>query len=393
MNVLFLTTVLPLRNASGGEIVTDMLVKRFENNSIMVDVVGYTRPSDEGKICPDNYTSVETRIIETQGEKLKSTLWLVSAMISNVGLSTKKYQSNKYVSIVNEKLKNKNYDHIIVDHTQMLWITKWLPDSVNKIFISHNVESNLYSTLAGDASNQIKRCILRRESKKMKFLELLLVKKFNQIWALSDDDLNYYRRLYPGTECKYVKFDPLPAITPPENKAISPEVDISILGTWTWDANMQGLRWFFKEVYPVLNNGIRIRVAGKGADWLKDKYGNVEYCGFVDSAEEFMLNSKLVIIPSVAGAGVQIKTLDAITVGRPTIATSFALRGLVDKPSYVYEVNHPKEMAVAIHNKLKHDFTDEELARFSDECSSWFESKEIKIDKIINKYLGGMACD
>ncbi|HCD7521890.1 TPA: glycosyltransferase family 4 protein, partial [Klebsiella pneumoniae] len=133
-----------------------------------------------------------------------------------------------------------------------------------------------------------------------------------------------------------ITFDALPLLEPDLLPLPEAHYDVSLLGTWSWDANMKGLRWFFDNVYPLLPVEITIQVAGKGADWLADKYKNVKYKGFVEDAQEFLSKSKVIAIPSISGAGVQIKTLDAITIGRPIIASEFALRGLEDIPSYVY---------------------------------------------------------
>jgi hypothetical protein len=60
-----------------------------------------------------------------------------------------------------------------------------------------------------------------------------------------------------------------------------------MVGGWIWKPNADGLHWFFEQVYPHLPATISIQVAGRGADWLRDRYPNVTYWGFVEDARTF----------------------------------------------------------------------------------------------------------
>ncbi|KXA28781.1 glycosyltransferase family 4 protein [Escherichia coli] len=146
---------------------------------------------------------------------------------------------------------------------------------------------------------------------------------------------------------------------------------------------MKGLRWFFDNVYPLLPVEITIQVAGKGADWLADKYKNVKYKGFVEDAQEFLSKSKVIAIPSISGAGVQIKTLDAITIGRPIVASEFALRGLEDIPSYVYSSRQASEMANQIMTNLERKVSQNDLLVLKHECNEWYSSKINNFKEVI----------
>jgi polysaccharide biosynthesis protein PslH len=118
-----------------------------------------------------------------------------------------------------------------------------------------------------------------------------------------------------------------------------------LLGTWTWQPNQEGLQWFFECVYPRLPTSISIQVAGKGADWLQNRYPNVRYCGFVPDAQAFIAQAKVMAIPVVSGGGIQIKTLEAISSGVSIVATPTALRGITDYPRSVKVASAPQEFA------------------------------------------------
>ncbi|ACI08915.1 glycosyltransferase [Klebsiella variicola] len=385
MNILFLTTILPIKAKSGGEIVTKQIITGLISNGADVDVVGYVRPDETNLTLPNNYNVAEARVIETQGHKKETLKWLLSSLVKKVPFSSEKYVGAKFLEIVNAKLKQKQYDYIFIDHTQMLWICDYFSNDQRVILISHNVESQLYDDLANDSSNWLKRNILRLESSKLKKLELSSIKTINQIWSLSENDTAYYSKLnnseYNSLTC--ITFDALPLLEPDLQPLPEANYDVSLLGTWSWDANMKGLRWFFDNVYPLLPMEITIQVAGKGADWLADKYKNVKYKGFVEDAHEFLSRSKVIAIPSISGAGVQIKTLDAITIGRPIVASQFALRGLEDIPSYVYSSRQASEMAKQIMTNLERKVSQNDLLALKHECNEWYSSKINKFKEVI----------
>lgn len=385
MNILFLTTILPIKAKSGGEIVTKQIITGLISNGADVDVVGYVRPDETNLSLPNNYNVAEARVIETQGHKKETLKWLLSSLVKKVPFSSEKYVGAKFLEIVNAKLKQKQYDYIFIDHTQMLWICDYFSNDQRVILISHNVESQLYDDLANDSSNWLKRNILRLESSKLKKLELSSIKTINQVWSLSENDTAYYSKLnnsaYNSLTC--ITFDALPLLEPDLQPLPEANYDVSLLGTWSWDANMKGLRWFFDNVYPLLPMEITIQVAGKGADWLTDKYKNVKYNGFVEDAHEFLSKSKVIAIPSISGAGVQIKTLDAITIGRPIVASEFALRGLEDIPSYVYSSRQASEMAKQIMTNLERKVSQNDLLALKHECNEWYSSKINKFKEVI----------
>ncbi|HBR1484756.1 glycosyltransferase [Klebsiella quasipneumoniae] len=385
MNILFLTTILPIKAKSGGEIVTKQIITGLISNGADVDVVGYVRPDETNLSLPNNYNVAEARVIETQGHKKETLKWLLSSLVKKVPFSCEKYVGAKFLEIVNAKLKQKQYDYIFIDHTQMLWICDYFSSEQRVILISHNVESQLYDDLANDSSNWLKRNILRLESSKLKKIELSSIKKINQIWSLSENDSAYYSKLNnsENNSLTCITFDALPLLEPDLQPLPEANYDVSLLGTWSWDANMKGLRWFFDNVYPLLPMEITIQVAGKGADWLADKFKNVKYKGFVEDAHEFLSRSKVIAIPSISGAGVQIKTLDAITIGRPIVASEFALRGLEDIPSYVYSSRQASEMAKQIMTNLERKVSQNDLLALKHECNEWYSSKINKFKEVI----------
>ncbi|MDK9493745.1 hypothetical protein QNH87_25795 [Klebsiella pneumoniae] len=106
MNILFLTTILPIKAKSGGEIVTKQIITGLISSGADVDVVGYVRPDETNLSLPTNYNVAEARVIETQGHKKETLKWLLSSLVKKVPFSSEKYVGAKFIEIVNANLRH-----------------------------------------------------------------------------------------------------------------------------------------------------------------------------------------------------------------------------------------------------------------------------------------------
>jgi glycosyltransferase involved in cell wall biosynthesis len=132
------------------------------------------------------------------------------------------------------------------------------------------------------------------------------------------------------------------------SEPLKPVTDVALLGTWTWKPNRIGLDWFAREVIKKLPNDVRVQVGGTGADDLRGRASNLEILGRVPSAADFLGRARCIAIPSLEGAGLQVKTLDALAIGRPVVATSFACRGIVMPEVNVTVADEPSRFAEAL---------------------------------------------
>jgi hypothetical protein len=121
--------------------------------------------------------------------------------------------------------------------------------------------------------------------------------------------------------------------------------DVALMGTWTWDVTRAALEWFLERVHPHLPGSLTVEVAGRGGAWIDGTYPGVRYCGFVPDPLGFLAGARVVAVPAVGGAGVQVKTLDAIASGARVVASPTAVRGLESPPSSVHLAGTAEEFA------------------------------------------------
>ncbi|MBD0263988.1 MAG: glycosyltransferase [Tolypothrix sp. Co-bin9] len=340
MKILYLTTVLPSKRTTGGEIASQAFIDALQDNGHEILVLGYQRQSSIFK-PKSNEIPIAPRHIETEKSRLSPMLWMSLGILKNLPYSSAKYYSQKYINQVKTTLKKEKFDILIIDHAQMGWLAPFINNKAKVILIAHNVEHEIYLTQFKNSQSQISQHIYQRETYLIKDMEDNLARTATQVWTFTEYDASYFRDINKTTKTFHL----------PSSLKISPHqptiknFDIGIIGCWTWKANKLGLNWFLEKVYPHLPTNLSIQIAGLGAEWLRGKYPNVNYCGFVPSVQTFMAQAKVLAIPSISGGGVQIKTLDAIASGSPLVATPTALRGISEYPSSVRVAEKPEEFA------------------------------------------------
>ncbi len=133
-------------------------------------------------------------------------------------------------------------------------------------------------------------------------------------------------------------------------------------------ANQWNIRWFVEQVWPKVLATFptetrsepaplrpHVIVCGGIADSFKGaRYPGIRFHGIVEDLQRYYELSDIVLLPVIMGAGVVIKTIEAVLYERPVVATRHALRGLpseiVDAIGYVADAD---EFAGAIVRTLR----------------------------------------
>lgn len=111
--------------------------------------------------------------------------------------------------------------------------------------------------------------------------------------------------------------------------------------------NIEGVRWFYERVFlPFLKQeGVRWAIAGSIGEHLGLDDPNVQVLGRVDDLSDVYFRSKVVIVPLFRGAGISIKTLEALGAGKPVVSTPVGARGLRDCEDSLVKLPFEEETA------------------------------------------------
>jgi hypothetical protein len=338
MRILFLTTVLP-RGRSGGEVVSQAFIDGLRAAGHHVAVIGWARPGDAG--AAEGEQLAGRRPIETSEAPLPVRAgWLLRALATRRPFSVAKYDGDGYLRRAAAALEHAEL--VVLDHSQAGLVTRRLGGGAPRVLIAHNVENQVYAEQA--AAEGRASWLWRREARLMAVEERRLAAEAAAVWTLTERDAAAFAQM--GAE-RVVSFDAPSAVSVRPPHSAPGGGYVALLGNWTWEPNARGLRWFLGEVVPLLPADFPIEVAGAGADWL-ERDPRVTYRGRVVDAAAFLAASRVVAVPSIAGGGVQVKTLDAIASGAWVVAGSEALRGIDEPPPTVFEARDAASFAAAL---------------------------------------------
>lgn len=149
------------------------------------------------------------------------------------------------------------------------------------------------------------------------------------IIAISEEEARTFRRMSPGS---LVVVAPMSASLPVETspEAQTPGRCLFVGGA---DAhNIHGLAWFVKEAWPLVLKacpGASLHVCGTAGEEMKPAPG-VSLLGRVPDAEleREYARAEVCLVPILAGSGIKIKLIEALSHGRACVTTPEGLRGL-----------------------------------------------------------------
>jgi glycosyltransferase involved in cell wall biosynthesis len=383
MSLVLLTNVLPAGLRGGGEIVTQTVVEALARDGEDVTVLGYRRPGTASP--PGRFEQpVGERPIETAAAGYRAIGWMGKALLKGEPYSSAKYQSRAYVRAAREALAA-GPRAVILDHAQTHFAIaaarRPLPPLV---FLAHNAERDMYAQTAASATSRPARWAHARESRKIGAVEAAMARRAQQVWVLTEADADYFRALAPAGDVRTLE---VASMLSANGTGREPAYDVGLIGNWTWRANALGLEWFADEVVPRLPDGMSVEVAGAGADWLRGRRENVTVRGVVPDAQEFMSSARVVAVPSVAGGGVQVKTLDAVACGVPVVATPVATRGLRDLPASVAVADEGALFA----EELARLASAPEHERLRDEATAWSRARRQALEESVVSWIADLA--
>jgi len=390
MNILFLTNVLPFRRRNGGEVCSSRLIAQLCDVSDRVLVVGRGDVSSAPKIPQLDVRSLAPPATEfAKMSAVQKLLSLVGAFASGDAWTVQRMSSG-VMQTLHQAVGDEAFDCVFVDHLQIYNWYQALGLTKSAVLVAHNVEHQVYGDLLQRSSNIVSRWVLEREQRLLYQLDESVLKDIGIVACLTEVDRAYYTNLARslGVDATVETIPSffngsLGSVQP--SKVVEPRSAgtwrIGILGTWTWESNRLGVEWFLKKVLPHIDSECEVVIAGRGlqTDQLPTQ---VRYLGFVESAEQFLLSSDVIAIPSIVGGGVQEKTIEAIGYGIPIVATDVAVRGIQPCPSHVQVVSTPHEFAAACCRRQGYD-----PVQAQTEACAWNVKRRSQYESAIDKLL------
>lgn len=236
-------------------------------------------------------------------------------------LFTVRFNWSRLKYILNQ-LKRKKYNLIILDHSQVALYGKFI-NKIPCVVMLHDVMTQRYNRNSSIVLSNF--CYLS---------ERFVLKNKSNVFSFSEKDKNLIKKLFKK-DSQVTSF----YLDSQVVNAIPDSVGdyIVFFAYWGRSDNFYGLEWFFNNVYPRLDQSIKIKIIGKGlSELLKEKiakYSTVEYLDFIPNPYPIISNAKALISPLFSGAGVKVKVIESLACGTVVIGNEISFEGISEKYS------------------------------------------------------------
>ena len=223
-------------------------------------------------------------------------------------------QTARVRRVVGELLAARDYDYIVARYLgQAMFVPRaaWR----ERLIVDPD---DVYKSLGEPAPGWLARFKVRLRNEAV----ARLLRKARHVWIVNPGDAARLRLARASMLGNIVVVPPLLRPRPPVVAR-----RIMMVGFFPHPPNAEGLRWFVSEVLPGLSArfpGLQLHAVGKPAPGMASN-GALVVRGFVDDLAAEYARAALVIAPIFAGAGSQIKVIDALANERPLVTSTFAL--------------------------------------------------------------------
>lgn len=225
-------------------------------------------------------------------------------------------------------------------HFESLYTTPYLND-IKKITKSKtilrtaNVEHLIWERKAITCKNSLKKIYYSFLAKRLKRYELNLMKSVDAISSVSDCETEYLQKngIITPIDTMYLGlFEPINNLN---KRATYNKLPISFfhLGAMDWEPNLEAVNWFVNTVWQPFSaefSNVTLALAGKNMPeaLLQLNNKNTKIQGFVNSANDYIFEHDVMLVPLLSGSGIRVKIIEGMSFGKVIISTSIGAEGL-----------------------------------------------------------------
>ena len=214
---------------------------------------------------------------------------------------------------------------------------------------AHNVEFEIWERITKNTKFIPKKLYLNYLTKKLKRFELDHLNNYDYLIAVTEKDLINFQKLgyNNGAIASPIGLESRNYL--PNGFEPSADLKICFIGSLDWMPNIEGFKWFIKEVWPIITDtypNTQLHVAGRNTpeSMRAIKLNNVFIHGEVNDAIKFIEDHDVMVVPLFSGSGMRVKILEGMALSKTVITTQLGLEGIdAEDGNQVLVANSPQE--------------------------------------------------
>ena len=274
-------------------------------------------------------TAIESVDIDTRVKPLPALFYLLCGESYHVH----RYVSAEFESKLIQIIKSEQFD---VVHVESVFLTPYVTTirehSAAKVILrAHNIEHRIWRQLSHGERNPFRKWYLKHLALALEVYERDHVNDYDGVICITEQDADDYRQMGCRRPLCAVPFAVEPYNIPADLSA--QPFTLFHIGSMDWKPNVEAIDWFLTKVWPLVHRElpqVRFYVAGRRMPQrlLDSNIDGVTVVGEVDDAMRFMADKSINVVPLLSGSGIRVKILEAMSMGKPVVATTVAARGI-----------------------------------------------------------------
>ena len=248
------------------------------------------------------------------------------------------------------------FDLVCVEHDRLgPLIRHRRPGPTRWTLTLHNLPSQRKRHELALAGTRRRRWLYRRELADARRFEAAMVAAYDLVVVPSDGDASLLSGdvVVVPNGVDTARFCPTPLPSEPA---------LIFTGTLSWGPNIDGLRWFCRQVLPLVwaqVPAVRLDVVGREPlSEVEDlaRLPGVRLHADVPAVVPWLERARVAVVPLRIGSGTRIKALEAMAAGRPVVGTTVGLEGLgIESGVHALVADEPSRFAAAVIDLLGND--------------------------------------
>jgi glycosyltransferase involved in cell wall biosynthesis len=357
MHLLWIKTDLLFPLNSGGRIRTFEMLRAIRRRHEVTYVA-----LDDGTATPEaleHAREYATRVdLVPHPRPAKGTPAFFGALLANLA-SGDPYVIDRYRSAaMAERIRHwcaQDIDLLVCD---FIFPAPAVPQSarVPRVVFQHNVEARIWARHASVGRTPLHRAYFGLQHRRMQRAEAALCARFDGVVAVSESDADELRSEYGLTRVESVPTGVNTEFFQVADAAARDPKQLLFLGAMDWMPNADGVRWFVKEVLPLVRRdepGVRLNIVGRdpipSVRELHAPEQGVVVTGTVPDVRPWLASAGVFVVPLRVGGGTRLKLYEGLATGIPTVSSTIGAEGLpLEDGVHLRVADAPQAMAAAI---------------------------------------------
>ena len=352
MKILFLTQIVPFPPDAGPKVKTWHVLRALIGQGHTVTLVSFVRPEEEQHIPALKELCAAVHVVPIRRSRIADLGYMLRSYLTGRPFLIERDDLRPMQELINRLVKEQDFDFIHADQLTMVqFAIRGAAESPNQkpkvIFDAHNAVWTIVERMQQNARWFLKP-VLGVEARRVKRYEGKLLNTVDHVLAVTDVDR-------AGLE------EALQFAQPKANGPVAPIAVIPIavdtqqlqpirrrpgcknivtLGTLHYPPNADGIRWFFREVFPFIRQRVpdaTLTIIGKNppSDFVDHAISHAEMIrltGYVPELPPHLEQSALMVVPVRAGGGMRVRILEAFAYAMPVVTTTVGLEGIHAEP-------------------------------------------------------------